>query len=198
MLESLEDQLSRKLKEISTLLLSDKTFSIEKIIELSKEFISIFSAGNKVMIFGNGGSAAEAMHSAAEFTGKCVIDHRPLPGMCLNESQSALTAIANDYGVEDMFSRQVEAFASDGDIVIGMSTSGKSKNVLQALNLASSKNCHSLLWTGNSLIENIGDIEIWRVPSNVTPRIQEVHLIWGHLIAETVEVLLEKTSKSKV
>ena len=196
MLESIEDQVSRKLKEISTLLLSDKTFSIEKIIEMAKEFISIFSAGNKVMIFGNGGSAAEAIHIAAEFTGKCVIDHRPLPVMCLNESQSALTAIANDYGINDMFSRQVEAFANVGDIVIGMSTSGKSKNVLQALNLASSKNCHSLLWNGNSLIENIGDIEIWRVPSNVTPRIQEVHLIWGHLIAETVEVLLEKTSKS--
>jgi D-sedoheptulose 7-phosphate isomerase len=198
MLESVEDQLDKKLQDINNLLLNDKTFSMDKIITLAKDFISNFSAGKKVMIFGNGGSAAEAIHFAAEFTGKCIIDHKPLPVMCLNESQSALTAIANDYGVEDMFSRQVEAFAGDGDIVIGMSTSGKSKNVLRALNLASLKNCRSLLWTGNSVIENKGEIEIWSVPSNVTPRIQEVHLIWVHLVAETVEVLLEKTSKSRI
>ena len=138
---------------------------------------------------GNGGSAAEAMHLAAEFTGKCVIDHTPFPVMCLNESQSALTAIANDYGVEHMFSRQVEAHLREGDFLIALSTSGRSRNIINALEIAISNGVNSIIWMGDYDFDVFG-IDAWKVPSTQTPRIQEIHLAWGHILCEVLEAQL--------
>jgi D-sedoheptulose 7-phosphate isomerase len=109
--------------------------------------------------------------------------------LCLNESQSALTAIANDYGADFMFSRQVEAHLRQGDLLIALSTSGRSKNVLNAIHTAKEIGAHVILWMGEFEI-NLDGVEIWKVPSTSTPRIQEVHLTWGHIAAEAVESLL--------
>lgn len=186
MLEEIESQLEKLLQCVNDTLLHADAFPKEKILSLATEILDTFTNGNKVAFVGNGGSAAEAMHIAAEFTGKCVLDHRPLDVICLNESQSALTAIANDYGVEYIFSRQVEAHLKENDLLIGLTTSGKSANILQALKSAQEIGVKTMLWTGSSAPE-IPGVRIWRAPSNSTPRAQEIHLIWGHLLAELVE-----------
>ncbi len=168
----------------------EKSFDTTKIAKLAQDLKQAFANNKQVAFLGNGGSAAEAMHLAAEFTGKCVLDHPPLPAICLNESQSALTAIANDYGVEHMFSRQVFAHMREGDILICLSTSGKSKNILNALEAAKSKNIRSIIWMGDFEFV-VPDVEIWKVPEISTPRIQEIHLVWGHIIAELVEYFMQ-------
>jgi D-sedoheptulose 7-phosphate isomerase len=186
MSSGIEEQLDKLLGGVKATYEHPDSFPEEKILSLATEFLHTFSNGNKVAFVGNGGSAAEAMHIAAEFTGKCVLDHRPLDVICLNESQSALTAIANDYGVEHIFSRQVEAHLRKNDILIGLSTSGRSANILNALESAQKIGVKTMLWTGASAPE-ISGVRIWRVPSDSTPRSQEIHLIWGHLLAELVE-----------
>jgi D-sedoheptulose 7-phosphate isomerase len=172
--------------EINDLIAHDDCFPLEKLDLLASEVIDAFKADRKLAFLGNGGSAAEAMHLAAEFTGHCVIDHMPLPAICLNESQSAITAIGNDYGQEFIFSRLVEALIKEGDIIILLSTSGKSGNILRALESAKRKGAQIHLWTGNSS-PNHENVNLWKVPSTSTPRIQEVHLMWGHMLATLVE-----------
>lgn len=162
-----------------------------RIIELAKTILSCWQNGGKIAFVGNGGSAAEAMHLAAEFTGKCVRDHRPLPAFCLNESQSAITAVGNDYGFEFVFSRQIEALLNEKDILICLSTSGKSKNIIKALEVANRKGITTLLWTGSNPI-NLPGVAIWHSINNLTPRIQEEHLLWGHLLSEIIELSLDE------
>ena len=183
--------LDNKLAEIRVGLTDSEAFPIDLLINLAKDIYSAFNEGHKIAFVGNGGSAAEAMHLAAEFTGKCIIDHDPLPALCLNESQSAITAIANDYGVEEIFARQVKAHMGAGDILIAMSTSGKSPNVLKALEACTELGVRPILWSGRMAVER-PKIEVWRAPSKVTPRIQEFHLMWGHLISELVEEMLPR------
>jgi D-sedoheptulose 7-phosphate isomerase len=168
--------------------LNETSLDASRIEGLAKLIHETFESGHKIAFVGNGGSAAEAMHLAAEFTGKCVIEHKPLPALCLNESQSALTAIGNDYGIEFVFSRQVEAHLKAGDLLIALSTSGKSKNILNALKSARDQGVHSILWMGEFDIE-LKEVDVWKVPSTSTPRIQEMHLTWGHVVAEAVESL---------
>ena len=139
----------RRVQETRELLNHRDCFPLERITELAINIIQVFNQGGKIAFVGNGGSAAEAMHIAAEFTGKCVIDHRPLPALCLNESQSSLTAIANDYGVDHMFARMVSAHMREGDLLIALSTSGKSKNVINALTEATKLGVESILWMGD-------------------------------------------------
>lgn len=187
MQESLESLFEQRITDIGSIFAQPQSWPVNKLVDLSREVIRTFLAGNKLAFLGNGGSAAEAMHLAAEFTGKCVVPHSPLPAICLNESQSALTAISNDFGSEFIFSRQVEAHLKKDDILIALSTSGTSKNVLNALESGRSNGVRLILWTGLSAPE-LKNVDIWRVPSNSTPRIQEVHLAWGHLLAEVVEL----------
>jgi D-sedoheptulose 7-phosphate isomerase len=183
------NEVALRVQEARRLLNNDASFNFNRIMELSAEILKGIQSGKRLAFVGNGGSAAEAMHLAAEFTGKCVIDHRPLPVMCLNESQSALTAIANDYGIEHMFSRQVDAHLREGDFLIALSTSGKSKNILNALDLGVSRGVRSILWMGDFDF-HIPGVETWKVPSKQTPRIQEIHLLWGHILSEIIEILL--------
>lgn len=175
-----------KSASIRKLLFLDDAFPVEKMERFILKLEETFESGGKVAFLGNGGSAAEAMHLAAEFTGKCVLDHKPFPAICLNESQSSITAVANDFGFEYVFSRMVQALLNPNDLLIALSTSGKSMNVIKAIESANQLGVHCYLWTG----ENVPDVEhteIWNVPSKETPRIQEVHLIWGHMIAEVFE-----------
>ena len=157
-----------------------------RLLTLSNTVVKSLRRGNRIAFVGNGGSAAEAMHLAAEFTSKCVINHVPLNALCLNESQSAITAIGNDFGFDLIFSRLVEAHLTEGDILITLSTSGKSNNILSAIDVAKKLKVETLLWTGNHKV-NIEGIDVWNCDLSSTPRIQEIHLIWGHLLAELVE-----------
>lgn len=182
------DEIQKRMDAASRLFQNPNSFPVQKLEDLANQVSEALANGNRIAFVGNGGSAAEAMHLSAEFTGKCVRDHRPLSVLCLNESQSALTAIANDYGVEFMFSRQVEAHLSTGDILIALSTSGKSRNILKALESASRLGVVSHLWMGDFSIEIDDLINVWQVPSKETPRIQELHLLWGHVLAEVVEL----------
>mgnify|MGYP000738797286 CR=1 FL=1 len=185
----LNDFIQKRIDDARSIFMNEASLDVARIEQLAKIIHQTFESGHKIAFVGNGGSAAEAMHLAAEFTGKCVIEHKPLPALCLNESQSAVTAIGNDYGVEFVFSRQVEAHLLAGDLLITMSTSGKSKNILNAIKSAGEIGVHSILWMGDFEIE-IKGVDIWKVPSTSTPRIQEVHLVWGHLIAEAVEGMI--------
>ncbi len=182
-----KDQVVGRIVAIKELSANELTFNSEKIEALAVKILEVFTSGSRIAFVGNGGSAAEAMHLAAEFTGRCVVNHEPLPALCLNESQSALTAIANDFGVEEMFSRQVQAHLRQGDLLIALTTSGKSENIRRAVKSAKEKNVDVVVWMGN-FDHDFTDIEVWRVPSTSTPRIQEIHLMWGHILAEIVEV----------
>ena len=181
--------MQKRIEDVRSVFFNETSLDAIRIEHLARVIHETFKSGHKIAFIGNGGSAAEAMHLAAEFTGKCVIDHMPLPALCLNESPSALTAIANDYGVESMFSRQVQAHLLASDLLIALSTSGKSKNILNALKSAKEIGVHTILWMGNFDIDLDG-VDIWKVPSTSTPRIQEMHLVWGHIIAEAVESFL--------
>lgn len=175
------------LQEIRRLVLDDLNFPLEQLQSLAEHVKSTFDRGGKIAFLGNGGSAAEAIHLAAEFTGKCVIDHEPWPALCLNESQSSLTAIGNDYGFDKIFERQVKAHMRKDDVLICLSTSGNSQNVLRAIHAGIEIGCDVYLWTGKKYNSAIPNLKIWQVDSEQTPRIQEIHLIWGHILSEIVE-----------
>jgi len=144
--------------------------------------------GHKVLLFGNGGSAADAQHIAAEFVGRFIPDRTPLPAISLATDTSALTALANDYGYENVFSRQVEALGNAGDTAIGISTSGNSPNILNAFDAARSKGLFTVGFTGESggKMQDRCDA-LFRVPSRTTPRIQETHILLGHIICELID-----------
>jgi len=144
--------------------------------------------GNKILLFGNGGSAADAQHIAAEFTGRFVKERRGLPAIALTTDTSALTAIGNDYGYDRVFERQIEALAQKGDLLIGITTSGNSPNVLRALEKGRVMGCQTLALTGKDggKASQYADLNII-VPSQVTARIQEMHILIGHILCSAVD-----------
>lgn len=144
--------------------------------------------GGKILLCGNGGSAADAQHMACELVGRFLKDRKALPAMALHTNTSDMTAIGNDFGFDHVYARQVEAFGNAGDVLIAISTSGNSQNVLEAASVAKSKGMAIIGLTG----ENGGKLkdhsDIWLgVPSNQTPRIQEVHILIGHILCELIE-----------
>lgn len=149
------------------------------------------AAGGRVILMGNGGSAADAQHIAAELVGRFSLERRPLPAFSLCTDPSVITALGNDYGYDQIFARQVEALASAGDVVVGISTSGRSLNVIRALAAARAGGCRTIGMTGGSPGElaGVSDILI-SVPSDVTARIQEAHITIGHAVCELVERLI--------
>ncbi len=150
--------------------------------------ITCIKAGHKVILFGNGGSAADAQHIAAEFTGRFVKERRSLPAIALTTDTSALTAIANDYGYEHVFDRQVEGLAVAGDVLIGISTSGNSLNVINALKVGKEMGCINIGFSGRDGGEMNNCCEINLViPSDITARIQEMHILVGHIICDAVD-----------
>ena len=150
--------------------------------------VTCFNAGGKLLILGNGGSAADAQHFAGELIGRFYFDRAPLPAVALSTDTSVITCVANDYSFDDIFSRQVRALATAQDIVFGISTSGNSENVYRAFVAAREARASTVLLTGarSGRIEGISDIVI-AVPSSDTPRIQEMHLFVEHFICENVE-----------
>lgn len=149
---------------------------------------SRFRAGSKVLIFGNGGSAADAMHIAAEFLGRFTLDRDPLPAISLSDNVSAITAIGNDLGYEDTFARQLRALVKPGDVAIGLSTSGGSRNVVDGLTAARQAGAHTIVFTGASESPCGLAAEIClRMPSSETARIQESYMLLSHAICAVVE-----------
>jgi len=162
---------------------------ILKIIDkVSKEIIKAFKNKNKVLLCGNGGSAADAQHIAAELSGRFYLDREPLFAEALHCNTSFLTAVANDYSFEDVFARAVKAMGKKGDILIGISTSGNSANVIRAIKVAKEIGMITVGMTGKTggKMKDICHYLI-RVPSTDTPRIQETHILIGHIICEIVE-----------
>jgi D-sedoheptulose 7-phosphate isomerase len=144
--------------------------------------------GHKVLLFGNGGSAADAQHIAAEFVGRFIPDRIPLPALSLSTDTSALTALGNDYGYNAVFSRQIQALGNAGDIAIGISTSGNSPNVLEALDGARAKGLTTIGFTGQDGGKMKGRTDVlFCVPSRMTPRIQETHITLGHVLCELID-----------
>jgi|YelNatPaOPRAMG01_1025707.scaffolds.fasta_scaffold02894_7 D-sedoheptulose 7-phosphate isomerase len=165
-----------------------KALDPSAILETGNIISKTFSQGGKLIIFGNGGSAADAQHIAAEFVGRFEKERRPLPALALNTNTSSLTAIGNDYNFDSIFSRQVEAFARKGDVVVGISTSGNSKNVNLALEKANAMGCFTIALTGRdggSMIRIAKNSII--VKSSRTSIIQEVHIAVGHMWSKIVE-----------
>ncbi len=156
--------------------------------QAAKLCIDSLKNGGKVLIFGNGGSAADAQHIAAELSGRFKKERQALAGIALTTDTSALTAIGNDYGYEFVFSRQVEALCNKNDVVIGISTSGNSLNVIKAINSAKNIGAKAITLSGKSggEMKELGDVNIV-IPSNDTPRIQEMHIMVGHMICALID-----------
>jgi len=176
--------------KIKQALLEDKHL-LSQIADVVKELVSALSHGHKILLFGNGGSAADAQHIAAEFVGRFQMERTPLPALALTVNTSELTGIGNDYGFENVFSRQVEALGSAGDVAVGISTSGKSPNVLKALATAKAKGLVTVALTGKfgNKLQEVSRYCLC-VPSDETPRIQESHILIGHIISQITEMEL--------
>ncbi|MGP6207454.1 D-sedoheptulose-7-phosphate isomerase [Cuniculiplasma sp. SKW3] len=161
-----------------------------KILNLGNCISETFKNGHKIIVFGNGGSAADAQHIAAEFVGRFEKERRPLPAMILHGNSSSITAIGNDYSYADTFSRQIEAFAQPGDLIIALSTSGNSVNVVKAVEKAKEMGCSLFAITGSGggkLGELIDEGNIIKIPSNRTSYIQESTIAIGHIVSKIVE-----------
>ena len=163
----------------------DVVLTIAKVSEI---LVYALKQGNKALLFGNGGSAADAQHIAAELVGRFAFDRPALPALALSVNSSCVTAIGNDYGFDRVFSRQLEALARPGDIAIGISTSGNSPNIIHAMSAARKMGLLTIALTGSTGGDLRKSVDhCIRVPSNETPRIQECHILIGHIVSELVE-----------
>lgn len=170
-----------------------ETYPVLRVKELGDKIIQSFQDGGLLAFAGNGGSSAEASHLAAEFTGRCVKDHYPLPALNLGESVAAFSAASNDYSFENSLVRSSQALLNSNSVLIALSTSGSSPNITKLLEDAANRSIYTVLWTGSKFSESqqLRLREVWKVNSTITPRVQEVHLMWGHLLSEYVESTLE-------
>lgn len=173
--------------DVKTKVLNDNAM-IARIEEVAALIAKQFKAGNKVLLCGNGGSAADAQHLAAEFTGRFYHDREPLPAEALHVNTSFLTAVANDYSYDQIYQRAIKAQGKAGDILIGISTSGNSKNILLAQEEAKKRGMIVISLTGETggKMKDTCDY-LFNVPSTDTPRIQESHILIGHIICQLVE-----------
>jgi D-sedoheptulose 7-phosphate isomerase len=157
----------------------------------AEALVTAYHRGHKAIFFGNGGSAADAQHLAAEFVGRYLRHRGPLPALALNANSSSLTAIGNDFGYDQVFARQLEALASPGDVAVAISTSGNSPSVIEAAQCARRLGLYTIGFTGASggLLRGLADTLI-AVPTEETPRIQECHILVGHALCDVVELAL--------
>ncbi len=160
----------------------------DKIVEVVQLIAQAFREGKKVLIFGNGGSAMDASHIAAEFVNRFLMERPPLPAIALNTDVAVLTSISNDYDYSQVFSKQLSALGHDGDVVIGISTSGNSLNVIRAIDIAKKNGMKTVVFTGGTggKLASVADYT-FAVPTKHTPRIQETHITLGHTICQMVD-----------
>lgn len=165
--------------------------NVALIEEVSRLIADGFNNGKKLLIFGNGGSACDSSHIAAEFVNRFKIDRPGLPAIALNTDMAILTSISNDYSFNDIFARQIKTLSQEGDIVIAISTSGTSKNVLKGIDAAKKRKLKTIAFTGIKGVEFAKKCDYaFVVPSEDTPRIQETHITLGHVICQMVEEIL--------
>lgn len=184
----MRDQIKDKILESIQIKEELMRTSISEIIAIAKCIIDCLSKGGKVIFFGNGGSAADSQHLAAEFVGRFKKDRKALSAIALTTDTSIITSLANDYGYEVIFAKQIEALGNKGDVAVGISTSGKAKNVIRGIEQAKQQGLITVGLTGGKggVLAKIADISLM-VPSNVTARIQEAHITVGHVICELAE-----------
>jgi D-sedoheptulose 7-phosphate isomerase len=164
-----------------------------KIEEVAEEIVEAFKRGNKLLLYGNGGSAADCQHIAAEFVNRFKIERPPLPAVALTTDTSIITSIGNDYDFSDIFSKQIKALAAEGDIAVAISTSGNSPNILKGMEAGKKLDLLTILFSGGSggKALELSDYS-FLVPTGDTPRIQEVHITLGHVLCEMVDFKLFK------
>jgi len=181
-------EIAKKLEESILIKQAVAKDKIREIEGMAKLIISAYRRGGKVVLFGNGGSAADAQHIACELVGRFALKRRAFPAIALTTNTSILTAVANDYGYNAVFSRQVEALVNEKDVVVGISTSGDSPNVVEAIEMAKMKGARTIGLTGGNggKLAEVADLALI-VPSDSTPRIQELHITIGHIVCELVE-----------
>lgn len=186
MIEYITKQISDSV-EVKTKILQDGNL-LKQIETVANKTIEAYKNNKKTLIAGNGGSAADAQHIAGEFVSRFYFDRPGLASIALTTDTSILTAIGNDYGYDRVFARQVEANGSEGDVFIGISTSGNSKNIVEAITAAKERGIFTVGFTGakGGIMKEMCDICIC-VPSNETPRIQESHIVIGHILCAIVE-----------
>ena len=197
-MRNMEDHIIKIFKESSQLkevFVNENLLGIVKVIEAITEALK---GGNKILLFGNGGSAADAQHLAAEFVNRFVIERPPLPAIALNTDTSVITSIGNDYDFSEIFDKQIRAIGKPGDVAWGISTSGNSPNIVKALETAKKMNLITIGFTGRDggNIIKIVDYSL-NVSSNSVPRIQEIHITAGHAICEMVDYKLFQRPDSK-
>ena len=197
-MEDINDIVLRIFKEsshVSEIFVNENLGKINKVIQAITRALN---AGNKILLFGNGGSAADAQHLAAEFVNRFLIERPPLPAIALSTDTSVITSIGNDYDFSEIFSKQIRAFGLPGDIAWGISTSGNSPNVIKGLEMARKKGMITIGLTGRDggTIAKMVDHSL-NVSSNSTPRIQEVHITVGHAICEMVDFKLFQKPNEK-
>jgi len=165
--------------------------NIPKVLKAIDLLVAALKSGNKVMFFGNGGSAADAQHLAAEFVNRFQIERPPLPALALSTDTSILTSIGNDYSFDDIFSKQINALGKAGDVAVAISTSGNSNNIVKALEQANRQEIKTIAFLGKDggLAKKAAFLPLI-VPSPSTPRIQETHILLGHIICEMIDVRL--------
>jgi len=164
---------------------------VEMLEKMATVLVDCMRGGGKVIFFGNGGSAADAQHLAAELSGRFYMDRPSLPALSLSTNSSTLTAIGNDYGFEHVFARQLPGVGARGDVVVAISTSGNSRNVIEAIRLAKSIGMITFGWTGREGGELAQMVDYaLRIRADESPRIQEAHILVGHILCEIVEAKL--------
>ncbi|MCK5504045.1 MAG: D-sedoheptulose 7-phosphate isomerase [Thermodesulfovibrionia bacterium] len=172
--------------------------NIDTILDVSKLLAETLNRGSKLLLFGNGGSASDASHIAAEFVNRFQRERPAFPALALNTDMAVLTSIANDYDYSNIFVRQLKAFAQDGDVVIAISTSGNSPNVLKAVDAAKSRKLKTIAFTGEKGDKLASRCDyVFAVPSSNTPRVQETHIVLGHVLCQMVEEILFESHRTK-
>lgn len=184
----MENIILKRFKESSEVKTRFLKENLPKLLDLIKLIAQTFEAGNKIFFFGNGGSAADAQHLAAEFVNRYVIDRPPLPAIALTTDTSILTSVSNDFAFSEIFAKQLRAIGKEGDVAIGISTSGNSSNVVKAFEVAKEMGIKTVALSGNDggVLAKMADVSLV-VSSTSTPRIQETHILIGHILCEMVE-----------
>ncbi len=190
-LKAFEESISVKEKFIN-----EKT--VNRIIEIAKTIAKAFNDGKKLILFGNGGSSTDASHLASEFVNRFKMERPGLPAIALNTDMAVITSIANDYDFSEVFAKQLKSLSNEGDIVIAISTSGNSPNVLKAMDVAEKKKLTTIAFTGAKGDRFASKATFaFIVPSDSTPRIQETHITLGHILCQMVEEILFESPRKK-
>jgi D-sedoheptulose 7-phosphate isomerase len=192
----MKDSIQKIFEESARVKVAFARENVDRIVEVVQLIAQAFREGRKVLLFGNGGSATDASHIAAEFVNRFLMERPPLPAIALNTDPAVMTSISNDYSYEQVFSKQLAALGHEGDVVIGISTSGNSPNVIKALETAKKNGLKTVVLTGGAggKMKNMADYT-FVVPSKHTPHIQETHITLGHIICQMVDEELFGTQR---